>query len=81
MEFLNNFHRTYISTNDTCKEANGEDDDILNASVDKDWLGVRVPMSSRIYQGWCHQGQGGHLDGPQEGDQQVQPGHSCCHSH
>ena len=40
LEFVYNFHCTDICSNDACKEADGEDDDILDTSENKDWSRV-----------------------------------------
>ena len=79
MEFLDNLQSTDVGTNNTCKEPNYEDKDVLDGSVDKVQLGiVRVPMSGRVYNRGGHQGEGGHLDGSQQRHQQLQPGHCGC---
>ena len=76
MKFLDNLQSTDVGADHTGKKSDCEDGDVLDRSVDEVHLGfVRVPMSSSVYDGGGHEGEGRHLDGAEEGDEQVEPGH------
>ena len=77
-EVSNNLESADVCSNHAGQEANYEDDDVLQGSVEEDRPGLRVPMCGRVDEGWGHEGEGGHLDSPQQRDEEIKPGHRGC---
>ena len=72
LEFLDDLQSTDVGADHTGKKADCEDSDVLDRSVDETHLSiVRVPMSSSVYDGGGHEGEGGHLHRPQQGHQEL----------
>ena len=74
-EVVDNLYSADVRSHDTGQEPNDEDDSVLHRPVEEDLPGVRVPVGGRVDEGRCHEGESGHLDGPEEGDEEVQPWH------
>ena len=81
LEVVHDCHDADVGTDHAGQEADGEDDHVLDAAVDEGGAGVLGPVRRGVYEGRGHEGERGHLDRAQEGDQQVQPGHRGGHPH
>ena len=76
LEFLDNLQSTNVGADHTGQEPDDEDADVLDRPEGEVQLRVvRVPVSGRVYDSGRHQGEGGHLDCPQQRYQELQPGH------
>ena len=81
LEVVHDGHDADVGADHTGQEADGEHDHVLDAAVDEGGAGVLAPVRRGVYEGRGHEGERGHLDRAQEGDQQVQPGHRRGHPH
>ena len=67
-EVVDDGHKADVGTNDACKEADGEENYIFDASVEEPPLSVDVPVRGRVDEGGRHEGERGHLDRSEQGD-------------
>ena len=72
VKVLNDIEDTDVRANDTTKESEEKDETVLDESPTEPSQ-VSVPVRRRINQRRVHDGQGRHLDGAQEGDDEVEP--------
>ena len=68
-EIFNDVVQADVGANDAAQQSNNEDEGVLGQAP----LEVPgfVPVGGQVYQGRCHDAQGGHLDGAQQGDEQI----------
>ena len=74
-EVFANLQSADVRAHHSRDQPDGEGEGVPDGPVDEHRAAVRVPVSGSVYDGGDHDHEDGYDDGPNEGDQEVQPGH------